>query len=362
MRNKSILLTVLFALYFACSPPLEENEKEEIVVFDEEDLPAPIALKGKKYNFPNIVDPRRILCVGDYLVVSEKTNEDLLHILEMKSGKYIRSTGKNGLGPGEATLVWKLEKGSEHGSFWAYDPAQKIFSKYYVNDSTSKLAKNQLRLGEVNFYMADLNWASDTTFMAWMVDGNDKYFEVSLQGDTLNTFGTWDSMMDRKDIPYNVISSIHQGSIMVSPDKSKFILAGTARDYIDVLDKSSGKILSIRGPVDEIPAFEVDYSQGFPMAAFLSDRVSYFGSFAGKSLLYALYVGKEYKFISDFDNLNRIFVFDYQGHIVGHYTLDYPLTSFTLDEEDGIIYGLTIDQEPNVVAFELPVQEMLLNR
>lgn len=356
------MLTVFFALCFACSRLTDENEKKEIVVFDEEDLPAPIALKGKKYNFPKIVDPRRILCVGDYLIVSEKTNGDLLHILDIESEKYVRSTGKNGFGPGEATLVSKLEKGSEHGSFWAYDPEQKIFSKYYINDSTSKLAKNQLRLGEVIYFVADLNWASDTTFMAWMVDGNDKYFEVSLQGDTLNTFGTWNSMMDRKDIPYNVISTIHQGSIMVSPDKSKFILAGIARDYIDVLDKTSGKILSIRGPVDEIPAFEVDYSQGYPMAAVLSDRVSYFGSFAGKNLLYALYIGKDYKYISDSYKPNRIFVFDYQGNIVWHYTLDYSLTSFTLDEEDGIIYGLTIDQEPNVVAFELPIQEMLLNK
>ena len=204
------------------------------------------------------------------------------------------------------------------------------------------------------YYVWKMTWASDTSLMVSMVDGNDKYLEVSLQGDTLNTFGTWDSMLDRKDIPYNVISSIHQGEIMASPDKSKFIVAGRIRDYIDVLDKVSGRILSIRGPVDEIPEFEVDYSQGYPMAAVLSDRVSYFGSFAGENLIYALYIGKDYKIISDFNNLNRIFVFDYKGNIVNQYTLDYPLASFTVDEENGIIYGLTIDQNPNVVAFKIP--------
>jgi len=140
---------------------------------------------------------------------------------------------------------------------------------------------------------------------------------------------------------------------MSSPDKNKFILAGTGRDFIDVLDKVSGKILSIRGPVDEIPSFEVDYSLGYPMAAVLSDRVSYFGSFAGENLIYALYIGKDYKFISDFNNLNRIFVFDYQGNILNHYALDYPLVNFTVDEENGIIYGITIDQDPNVVAFQI---------
>ena len=74
----------------------------------------------------------------------------------------------------------------------------------------------------------------------------------------------------------------------------------------------------------------------------------------GGDLIYALYIGKDYKFISDFNNLNRIFVFDYKGNIVNQYTLDYPLASFTVDEENGIIYGLTIDQNPNVVAFKIP--------
>ena len=155
MRNKLTLLAGFLALGFACSPAPDENEIEEIVVFDEKDLPDPIALVGKKYNFPNITNPRNILCLGDYLVVSERSNRDLLHILDIKSEKYIRSTGKNGLGPGEATLVWKLEPASEKDSFWCYDLEQTFFSKYSVNEGTSKLAESQLRLGEIFHYVAD---------------------------------------------------------------------------------------------------------------------------------------------------------------------------------------------------------------
>lgn len=353
MNNNFLTFIVFLVFGFGCSPSTEEKGKEAIVIFDEKDLPPAIALKGKKYNFTEFLDPKRILCVGDFLVVSEKTNGDLLHILDMKSEKYIRSTGKNGLGPGEATMAWTLERGAGNGTFWTYDLEQKIASMYVIND-TSKLAQKQLRLGETCFYVLEMTWASDTSIMASMVDGNDKYFEVSLQGDTLATYGTWDSMIDRKDIPFNVISSIHQGSIKASPDKSKFIIAGRLRDFIDVLDKSSGKILSIRGPINEIPEFEVDYSQGYPMASIISSRRIYLGSYAGKDLFYVLYFGKEYNQISDPDKLNKIFVFDYQGNIVNNYALDYPLTEFTVDEVNGIIYGLTIDQDPNVVAFKIP--------
>jgi len=358
MRNKLLLLVGFSALSIACSPrhTSDEIEKEEIVIFNEKDLPNPIVLIGRKYNFPAIINPRYILCLGDYLVVSEKSNDNLLHILDIKSEKYIRSTGKNGFGPREASMVYKLENASEKESFWCYDLEQTIFSKYSVTGDTSKLAESQLRLGEIFHYVNDLTWASDTSLLVSMVDGNDKYFEVSLNGDTLATFGKWDSMMDRKDIPYNVISSIHQGRIKSSPDKSKFISAGSRRNFIDVLNKPSGKILSIRGPIDEIPEFEVDYSLGYPMAVMNLQTltVKYLDSFAGKERIYGLHLGKSFRNISDPDELNRIFVFDYQGNIVNHYTLNYPLTSFTVDEENGIIYGITIDQDPNVVAFKIP--------
>ncbi|MDN3688064.1 hypothetical protein [Cyclobacterium jeungdonense] len=171
MRNKLTLLAGFFALGFACSPASDENEIEEIVVFDEKDLPDPIALVGKKYNFPNITNPRNILCLGDYLVVSERSNGDLLHILDIQSEKYIRSTGK------ERT--------------------------------------------------------------------------------------------------------------------------------------------------------------------------------------YGLHLGKSFRNISDPDKLNRVFVFDYHGKILNQYSLDYPLTGFTVDEDNGIIYGLTVDEEPNVVAFALPEGSLL---
>ena len=356
MNNNFLTFIVFLVFGLGCSPSAEEKGKEAIVIFDEKDLPDPIALRGKKYNFPNIINPRYILCLGDYLVVSEKTKDNLLHILDIKSEKYIRSTGKNGLGPREATMVSKLENASEKKSFWCYDLEQTIFSKYSVTGDTSKLADSQLRLGEIFHYVMDLTWASDTSLLVTMVDGNDKFFEVSLNGDTLATYGKWDSMFERKDIPYNVISSIHQGRIKASPDKRKFISAGSRRDFIDVLDKASGKILSIRGPVDEVPEFEVDYSMGYPMAAMniKTLTVKYLDSFAGEKLIYGLHLGKSFRNISDPDKLNRMFVFDYQGNIVNQYTLDYPLTSFTVDEVNGIIYGVSIDEEPNVVAFKIP--------
>jgi hypothetical protein len=50
--------------------------------------------------------------------------------------------------------------------------------------------------------------------------------------------------------------------------------------------------------------------------------------------------------------LNRIFEIDYQGNILNHFHIDYPLMGFTVDEANRKIYGVTIDEDPGIVEFD----------
>jgi hypothetical protein len=55
---------------------------------------------------------------GNVLVVSEKSNDDLLKIIDIDKGRFLKSMGINGMGPGEITQAGKLHKESDLGSFW----------------------------------------------------------------------------------------------------------------------------------------------------------------------------------------------------------------------------------------------------
>jgi len=59
-----------------------------------------------------------------------------------------------------------------------------------------------------------------------------------------------------------------------------------------------------------------------------------------------LYLGKSYRQISEETDLNRIFEIDYQGNILNHFHIDYPLMGFTVDEANRRY------MEPGIVEFD----------
>jgi hypothetical protein len=123
---------------------------------------------------------------------------------------------------------------------------------------------------------------------------------------------------------------------------------------MEILDKESGTIVSVRGPEHLIADFEVDYSAGYPMAMFTSrdSHQFYLSATAGKEYIYALYFGKPMsEYFNNGEYARTVMVFDYEGEIIRSYELDYSLTAFTVDEEVRRFFGITYDAEPNVVVF-----------
>lgn len=349
------LLVFLIISGYQCQTknPAEDNSYI-IKNFSSKDIPEIIQLEGKKYGFQELLNPYRILWEGSVLVVSEKkSNDDLLKIIDIDKGRFLKSMGINGMGPGEITQAGKLHKDSDLGSFWVYDSNLKIFSRFNVK-SDSKLAIEQFKQPQ-EFYLAiDMLWSSDSSLMTVLADGNEKFVEYHMNGELLNTYGTWEVMLDQKDIPSNVIMSVHQGPLITNPDKSKFIKTGVLRDYMEILDKESGTIVSVRGPEHLIADFEVDYSAGYPMAMFTSrdSHQFYLSATAGKDYIYALYFGKPMsEYFNNGEYARTVMVFDYEGEIIRSYELDYSLIAFTVDEEGRRFFGITYDAEPNVVEF-----------
>ncbi|PSL02669.1 hypothetical protein CLV48_109139 [Cecembia rubra] len=62
---------------------------------------------------------------------------------------------------------------------------------------------------------------------------------------------------------------MHQGKFSRNSDCTKFVLVGLLSNFIEILYIRKGNIVSIRGPNQHIPEFEVDYSAGYPMLQLL---------------------------------------------------------------------------------------------
>ncbi len=348
--NKIFLgFTVLF--FFSTCAEKKENTLYEIKRFSDEDIPITKHLIGEKIKVKGMVYPRVILNLQDYLVVGEHRADTMLHVIEKKSMEIINKVGVLGRGPGEIGISRHLFSTDSANEFWVYQAEVKKVDRFTIPIG-HVFSEETIPLRDKLTYTANFAFSSDSTYMTILVDGNEKFVEFNKNGEIINTYDTWDHMLDG-DLPYNVISSIHQGMLNVSRDNQYYTLASIGLDRIEVLNRNTGKVTSIRGPINHIPKFTVDYSPGYPMPL-LDDKTAiytYLNTVSGKTSFYALFSGvASIEVNRGADKFcNTIMVFDYEGNVEARYILDTSLCYMALDEDARKIYGLTFNGDEIVV-------------
>jgi len=357
-----IFLIFILVGFISCR---SDNETAR-VVFLENDLPSPLQLSGVKHdlNLDFVLNPKQVLIKNNTLIIAERKSvkDEKIHLFDLDTKKYNRSVGKDGLGPGEITMAYPLLDDGKEGSFWVYDKQQFKFSQFLFAD-TVKTASHQFKGLEVPYFITAVDWTSENTLIVNLVDGWSKYLEITTGGDTISSFGNWQDMVLDRDLPNglkpedfeaNLIATVHQGVIRGNKSKTKFIKAGSSVDYVDIIDLKHRQIKTIFGPVDEFPELKISKSMGYQMPNYNINTLTskYLDAFAGEESFFVLYLGKSYRQISEEIDLNRIFEIDYQGNILNHFHIDYPLMGFTVDEVNRKIYGVTIDEDPGIVEFD----------
>lgn len=341
-----------------CKSPSSDGN----IYFTERDLPQKKNLTGIKFKFDNILSPRGIFLKNNFALVWEsKYANDKFHVVDIERETYLYSKGIDGLGPGEITMIHSIEDSGDDNKIWAYDFEQRIYSKYDLRNS-NKLADEQFRAPSKTHFIVESAWSSDSTLLVTLVDGWEKYQHIDLNGNLLAQFGSWkDNIRGRKlpnglkeeELDANLVNYVFQGNLIGSAEKEFFIRIGTKVDFIEVINLKSKTSKLILGPCLELPEFTVGYHLGYQMPNFSHPRtIRYTAGYAGKNSFFVLYLGKESNLISEPDKLNRIFEFDYNGKILNHYQLDFPLIGFTVDEKNKRIYGISIDKDPNIVRFQ----------
>ena len=122
---------------------------------------------------------------------------------------------------------------------------------------------------------------------------------------------------------------------------------------MELLDRNSGEIIGINGPVNEIPEFRVS---GPGVVTSPNAPLAYMDAFLGDQLIFGLYSGKtDTEIMKEGRGETQIFVFDMKGNIQVCFNLDTPIRSFTVDENRQIIFGVTEDKEPGIVKFDYPI-------
>ena len=360
IKCAKIFLTITAFLVLLASCNNDETKYDDRYViksFTREDITETKILFGNKLPFESIVFPRFVSIIDNFLVVTERDANHFIHLIELSENQqtYRRSLGVKGDGPGEIRGVAFIDAGFGDGTFWTFMLNNMLFSNFVLSDS-SLYAINQLRLDFRNHFPIGAAWTADSTLM--IVKGNDdeKFTEIDLDENVINTFGSWNGMIEG-NYPANIIPSLYSGRFIASKNKQTFGLFSSRTDVIELLDRSKEKIISIRGPENYIPKFEVDYSSGYPMfhvPNHLESRPQYLDGYFTDKHIYALYSGRTRAEIDQKNIMcDEVFVFDYEGNLLKHYKLDHSLLTFAIDEKHNKMYGGTYDANPGIVVFDL---------
>tara|TARA_R110002020_G_scaffold154741_3_gene335440 strand:- start:476 stop:1570 length:1095 start_codon:yes stop_codon:yes gene_type:complete len=360
MKRSAIVIFIFFSVFLGCT----NSGKNNAFDLEEEDI---LNLEGMKTYFPELLTPRRLNIVGDYLIVSERSRLSpglpLIHVIKRDPLEYKFPKGVTGLGPLEITDATLIEPGFSDSTFIVYSAMAKKFTDFSLSDS-SRLGISEYKQQEGLFGMYRMFHATDTTVIGIMTNDPNRLVEFSTKdGSRIAGYGNWEEIPDTghlidytdPDISYH-LGEINKGGLKANRKLGLFVKANNYRDRIEIFHYDSKTFDIVNGPRMEVPDFKIKYSGSKSAVIFDRDYPYGYGDVSiGEKYIFALYGGVTDKQIRETNEIAKIiYVITHYGEVVGRLNLDISVADMIVDDELGQIFGITTDEDPGIVVFDIP--------
>jgi hypothetical protein len=336
-------LFLLIIIICSCS-----EKKEEVVI-----IPVKLTSEDLPYNV-GIGRVEHILYQNENLIITKDDPDEQIVVFNLATGER-EIKGTKGSGPGEIMSAWSLQKGNAAGNFWVASPNQKILSLFSIYDE-SDLAKDQVKLvGDATMVFEPL-FLKDSLFIGTNLDGKSIFTLFDRKGNVIERIGDWHTKEEFATYPNHVISSIYEGRLRTNLRGTKVLYSCIALDRFMLLDVESRDITEFKGPFNIIPDFRVVKDRGVGVFAPSPDtKFGFIDSYLTDDSLFLLYSGLSAREITQTGEMaNQILVYNLKGELLDHYELDESLKSFSIDESNRLIYGLTsyVNDDVKIVRFK----------
>tara|TARA_R110000823_G_scaffold315696_1_gene450427 strand:- start:60357 stop:61358 length:1002 start_codon:yes stop_codon:yes gene_type:complete len=296
-----------------------------------------------------------ILYQNDNLIITKGNPDEQIVIFNLSEGSR-KIEGVKGSGPGEIMNPWSLQKGKSADDFWVGSIGQKLLSQFSIQDE-NPLAKRQIKLVGDAIGVLEPLFLKEDLYIGTNLDGKSIFTFFNEKGDVKNRIGDWAEKKDFGEYPNHVISSVYEGRLRTNSSGTKVSYVCIALDRFMILDVEREEVREFIGPFDIKPDFKVVPDRGVSVFAPSPDtKFGFIDSYLSDDKLYLLYSGLSAKEITQTGKMaNQILVYSFKGELLDYYELDESLKSFTVDEENGVIYGLTsfVNDNVKIVKFHL---------
>ena len=358
MRNKQ-LLCILFPLLVACTGQRQQPVSGELImeeavrkgeVLQGETIPVDTALLRYAY---------RMRVQGDKAVILDLHNADYYyHVFTYPDFQYQSSFGKRGEGPGESVYASNVRFAGQD-TVWVLDDGKGRMYQYSgIAGGESPRLEKDLLLDKRLFRSLDFDMKDASTVVIPDYSGENRFSWASLtSGELLRKFGqipVSDPELLKKSAP--AVAQGWNSFISFSPDKKILVAVTQFGERLDIYDMASQKHIGKTG-ADGDPQFRVSpEGNGFP-----AGRICYYDVQVTDKYIYTIYDGRQFKDIiklaDAYKQGGRIFrIFTHEGDVVTTSVLDRPITGIYVDEAAGLLFGMDVNADEQIVKFSLELE------
>lgn len=295
--------------------------------------------------------PQDVAIVDEYLVIIDASME-AAQVYNRSDGKYVKTLGRHGKGPGEFAGVWSINKDYINpNAFWIFDFDLFRLTKWLVGSEFPEIIITLQKGMPYNPVVIGDSLVISPGFS--LTEGRFAIYDTS--GKLIREIGPVPEGGAAK-VPVWIHLEAYQGTLKIKPDRSKLVMGTRYADQIEIYDPDGVLITKVSGPLNSIPIYEVHSVGDKPVMAINRDK-TYFGYLdldVTNDLIYALYSGRlppKYPGRANFGEY--IHIYDWNGNLVRIHKLDNDVIEIAVDESGEKLYALRHDPSPAILEYKI---------
>lgn len=348
--NKYYIAGIMMLLLNSC---ISYDRYENVSQFSFEDFPVQKELVGNVLEFDSLImRPRDIFVLDSVLVVVETGMDELFHVYNLNSKKYIMSHVVRGNGPDDM-LSPRFIKGKNDVISICDMNTSKVY-EYGVTDFVSAIKPEPSYTTKLDSSPFVGVIEIDNKYISNMYGENGKQYNVfDKNGKKINQIIDYPSSnisytdAEKRDAYYANI---------VGNGKDRIAVCYSMTDLIEIYSVDGDLLHRIHGPEQFFARFN-EFQNGEVKTSTPEkniNRDAYFSPCSNNGKFFVLYDGD---FVDSPDNdrsCSYLMMFSWNGKPEALFRLDVPLISFTIDKVHNKIYGISIVPEYHIVEYVLP--------
>lgn len=284
---------------------------------------------------PVLAIPTQVRVHGNYLVVIDAGSDSAVHAFHRTDGRFVRSFGRRGKGPGEFTGAWSLAPSrTSPAVVWVYDLPLRRFTPLTLEGEHDTSTPSAMTFGGPAIPLGPL-WLTDSTIasLGLYLDGRIALYDSRGQVKTT---------LFENSRPSAVQPLAEQATLVRHPSLPVFFAANRYQRSIQILDLSTERLNT--SPTHRRPK----------TSAISLDQLAYLDAAATDEHVYALFSGRDGQAFGQRATFGTcIHRFNWDGIDRGSFRLETEVISIAVDDSSKTLYAIRHAPTPAILRYDM---------